>query len=200
MRSKNSEAVAKKNTFWNELRVKNNYTYKDLADTLNASIGNVGNWFSGRIVPTEKRTRDICDLFGVDYDTGRAEFIKANKSWKSDWKSDRGTVLYVPELPKTSLEDDPQEGPNTPTTEPTPTDFPKAITFDFTDPEAAKVSEGATRDTANTILKYFYDKLDFDDFVKLQESLGGHGDPLKVIFQKVDFDDFMAISAQLSQG
>ena len=76
------QARADKHTFWNDLRIQNGYMYKDIADTLGVKESNVAKWFSGANLPDDKMIKDICDLFGVDFNLGKSEFINSKKNWK----------------------------------------------------------------------------------------------------------------------
>ena len=75
---------AAKTTFWNKLRVENDIKMTDIADMCKVSQGTVGNWFSGRQVPSEFHSNELSDLFGIDRNKGYQEFINSHKSWDSD--------------------------------------------------------------------------------------------------------------------
>ena len=68
-----------KDNFWSKERVKRNWTIKEVAEALG-----VGMWFTGQIMPNDVRVREICDLFGVDFNEGQLAFQKAHLEWKAD--------------------------------------------------------------------------------------------------------------------
>jgi transcriptional regulator with XRE-family HTH domain len=77
------EGTLVKETFWNKLRAANGYSYKELSVALGHDRSTIGSWFTGRSIPRKQFIKDICDLFGVDAETGEQEFIKAYKEWES---------------------------------------------------------------------------------------------------------------------
>ena len=176
---KKLEAKATKNTFWNNLRIKNGMTYKDLSETMNKSVGNLGNWFSGRCMPCDSDITDLCDLFGVDFEVGKAEFAKANDAWSSSRNASK-EVEYVP-VP----------GSISATAE-------EEITFEEDEPEAATKPSAMSWSTRDDILRHFYGKVEYEEYSQLQAALDGKGDPLAMLYGKISFDDFIAISQKFS--
>jgi hypothetical protein len=41
-------------------------------------------WFTGQLMPSDRRVREVCDLFGVDFNEGQLAFQKAHLEWKAD--------------------------------------------------------------------------------------------------------------------
>lgn len=71
------KAYARKNTsmtFWNELRIKNNYNLKDLADVLGISVSRLSIVFTGAQMPSRTFSDKCSQLFGVDPEVGYKEF------------------------------------------------------------------------------------------------------------------------------
>ena len=74
-------AHGKKDTFWNQVRVKSNITQKEVAQYLGCSKSLAGFFFSGQLVPKDEYMDKLCDLFNVDRIVGEREFRKANREW-----------------------------------------------------------------------------------------------------------------------
>lgn len=73
----NVKAYTRKNTsmtFWNQLRIRNNYGLKDLADVLGISVGRLSNVFIGVVMPSRAFSDRCCQLFGVDPNDGWKQF------------------------------------------------------------------------------------------------------------------------------
>lgn len=77
------KASMKKQTFWNEIRVKANCRYSDIADLIGRSQSFCSMLFSGELMPVDKTIEKLCDFFDVDFDTGKREFEKAHREWVS---------------------------------------------------------------------------------------------------------------------
>ncbi len=69
--------------FWNKLRVDRNIRYKDIAELYGGCASRWGSYFSGQIMPADEQIHQLCDLFDVDFETGKAEFEKAHANWES---------------------------------------------------------------------------------------------------------------------
>lgn len=74
-------AHGKKDTFWNQVRVKSNITQKEVAEYLGCSKSLAGFFFSGQLVPKDEHIDKLCELFGVDRILGEREFRKAHRDW-----------------------------------------------------------------------------------------------------------------------
>ena len=73
----NVKAYARKNTsmtFWNELRIRNNYNLKDLSDVLGVSLGRLSRVLTGKEMPSRTFSDKICQLFGVAPNDGWTQF------------------------------------------------------------------------------------------------------------------------------
>lgn len=175
---KKSTARSSKSTFWNELRVKNGYSYQDLADTLGHDISVVGKWFTGHTVPKEKSLKELCDLFGVDYALGKEEFIKACKATKSNKhkkskhtnKVKKSTADAV--VPKNDTNSD--------------ADI-------FTNDPIKTIESSIMR----KILKLVYNKLDFDDYENLRTRMLEGDDPREILYNKISFDAYIEFAYTL---
>lgn len=85
MRTKNPDGKnqwAPKATFWRTVRDKTSYTNQQIAEAVGLSKGgNVPTYLSGAMLPSKPLAQKFCKLFGVPYDVGEAEFVKAREEY-----------------------------------------------------------------------------------------------------------------------
>lgn len=161
-------------TYWNDLRLKNGYKLSDIAITLGTSVSNVGKWFSGRYVPCDKDIHDICDLFGVDYEEGKSEFIKARDSWKSGRTGKNRFGLSDGETPNSAKcckdFDNAESAPS--------------VTIDISDGNLARAND--------ELLKLIYGKISWDAYETAR--VAGVGENLlEALYNKISFEEFDSI-------
>ena len=77
-------AHAFKDNFWSKLRVEKGYKIREVAECIGKSEKQTGMYFSGQQLPNPATIALICDLFGVDFQQGTEEFVKANDAWKAE--------------------------------------------------------------------------------------------------------------------
>ena len=98
--SKNSSA--RKDTFWNRVRVEKGIKIREVAEFLHRHGGSVGMYFSGQVMPDENTIRTLCDFFDVEFDKGVLEFQHANRNWKAEHnaklKYRSNTPVAIPEM------------------------------------------------------------------------------------------------------
>ena len=160
----------RKQTFWNDLRVKNGYKLEDLADAFGTSLSNVGKWFSGKYVPNDAKIHDICDLFGVDFEKGKAEFINARSAWHSDKHQTKHK--------------------NAPCTESVCVDD-KCASTKLPDNSSCKIN------SKKDLFRYLYGNISFDDYERLRENPDDTGNLLELVYGIVSFDVFDELYNQL---
>ena len=169
---KKQTARSSKSTFWNELRVKNGYSYQELADTFGHDTSVIGKWFTGGAVPREKSMKEVCELFGVDYSLGKDEFIKAyearkskrHKNSKRTNRVEKSTAVAI--VPKKTIDSN--------------TDI-------FTNDPIKTIESSIMR----KILKSFYNTLDFDDYENLRTRMLEGDDPREILYNKISFDAYI---------
>lgn len=73
-----------KDTFWNRLRLQKGIPTKQLAKMLGIkSVYFIYTWFSGQHVPSDNHIRKLCEIYEVDYEKGKQEFLDAHAGWYS---------------------------------------------------------------------------------------------------------------------
>lgn len=104
---------ARKDTFWNKIRVEKELTLKEVGEYLHLTVTPVGMYFSGQLMPNDNVIRQLCDLFDVDFHTGNLEFQHAHREWKAERNqslkySAKGAVVKT-EVPSFEVRDDGEE-------------------------------------------------------------------------------------------
>ena len=211
----NKIAKGSKRTFWNDLRVKNNYLYSELGEALGVSGSTVGNWFSGRSIPSPDNLKNVCDLFGINYDEGYERFVEANRAWDSE----RGHMIFdmYPDG-HTKGEKKPKKvtkkvGRKKKTAESGLTDLSELTPIESlavvsVEPSATKlceeviVEEDSTTNTvldtpkaSFSVLEYFYGKLGYDEYENLRTFVVSGGNPLQLLYGKLGFDEYDKIDS-----
>lgn len=77
-------AFARKDTFWNKLRVEKGLTTKEIGELINEDGKKISAYFTGFLMPEENVIRELCDLFDIDYHTGNLEFQHAHRQYKAE--------------------------------------------------------------------------------------------------------------------
>lgn len=85
---------AKKDNYWSKQRVEKGLKLKEVAELLELNEKIVAAYFSGFLMPADATITALCDLFGVDYNTGKLEFQHAHRQWKAEHNN--GAVYKTP--------------------------------------------------------------------------------------------------------
>ena len=170
---KQNEARATKSNFWNNLRVKNNYSYADLASALDLAPSTVAMWFCGKVMPNAKHIQSLCELFGVDCNVGTQEFTNACNTWKSTRpaKQPKNEVKLVPMVasdPLTSLSDSPKN------------------------PEVIEYS------SITDVFESLYGIVTYAEYEHFRALLLDGNDALETIYGKVPYETYIAIYNKLN--
>ena len=94
--SNHRKAFTFKDTFWSKLRIEKDYSLQEVAEVVGMSDASIGQYFTGATIPKKRTMHDLCDLFGVDYDTGELEFQRAHAAWKAEHNK---TLKYSARVP-----------------------------------------------------------------------------------------------------
>lgn len=90
---------AAKDTFWNKERIKRNWSIEYVAKEIGVPRGTIGNWFSGYHAPRDdSQIQALCNLFGIDFDTGYNAFYRSERTWKSSGCSYYGDSNFWSDL------------------------------------------------------------------------------------------------------
>lgn len=157
------DAKFRKLTFWNELRVKYGYSYQDISDILDKDATTIGKWFTGQSIPPRKHSDELCDLFGIDHDTGYSEFVEFHTMWKSSRKSKNTESMPMVEI---GFESD-------------------------RDPEPKNEQPIALNSTNIKMLKTVYGKFSFEDYENLRTLMLEGDDPREILYGKISFEEYI---------
>lgn len=69
------------NTFWNDLREKNNLSLEEISEMTGVSPATISKNFSGRNLPRNSLIEKYCKLFEIPFEEGKAEFQKAHAQY-----------------------------------------------------------------------------------------------------------------------
>ena len=175
--------ITRKTTFWNNLRTERNVEFKELGEFMDMSYSTICKWFTGNSVPMDKHIKTLCDFFDVDFETGKAEFIKANNEYVSS-RSPENLDEHIEVADQVMLSNDEVS------------DSKKDVTEILEDEGFAKASEVVCPES--TILKMVYGKIPYDTFFKfITLVVDGTGNPLEEIYGQVTFEEYETIRSIL---
>ena len=170
--------------FWINKRKDANLTMKDVCEILNIKKdkSTVAKYFTGEILPTDDVINSLCQIFDVDFATGKHEFEKAYDVWHEKKKSDNAHKANCPAAPKneTTASDDMKNLP------------------DYVAVSPKKLNAICT---PNDIGKAIYDKVSYEEFCTIMTMIDTNtalDDLPKMIYRKVDYDTFNSILEAIS--
>jgi transcriptional regulator with XRE-family HTH domain len=166
-----------KDNFWSRKRVECDMKIKEVGEAINQPLKRVGQYFTGQALPNDDIIHDLCDLFDVDFVTGKREFINANKIWVGEHDKDLVSCKRVNKQKKATVKGDELKELDNPTK-----------TLDV--------------DTINYIATKIYGKVDYQEFTRIIDllSLGTElSKLLDMVYGRVDFNVFMLLD-DLSRG
>lgn len=73
-----------KDNFWSRKRVENKMTIAEIAELIGESDKTVSAYFTGFLMPHDNSIENLCELFSVDFATGKLEFQHAHRSYKAE--------------------------------------------------------------------------------------------------------------------
>lgn len=171
------EGTSLQDTFWNRLRAKSGWSYKDLAETVGKSRSMIAQWFTGAIMPTNDSIQTLCELFGITYQEGYEGFADAHRAYspkygraKSETVSEEQTSVHF-----------------------TPRDVGDPSTIATTKQKVKTVET----DTSVSILRSMYGVLSYEDYEAVRRALLENKDPLAIIYNKVPYEQFMSIRSSI---
>lgn len=137
-------------TFWNRKRVEFGFSQKQLSDYLGVSNASVGHYMVGRYIPSDEIISLLCKLFNIDFDLGKKEFQESFDKFHTN-SSKSEVVTAEPEV--------------------TDTEDVFKFAYDVLDyPEFMDYYQKiANKDL--TALKYVYNKVDVDTYIKIYKIL-----------------------------
>lgn len=84
MRKDRNTPFTKKDNYWSKQRVEKGLKLREVAEMLGIREKLIAAYFSGFLMPKDDTIKALCDLFEVDYHTGRLEFQHAHRQWKAE--------------------------------------------------------------------------------------------------------------------
>lgn len=177
-----------KDNFWSRKRVECNMKVTEVGEAIDQPYKRVGQYFTGQTLPDDDIIHALCDLFDVDFVTGKQEFINANKIWVGEHDKDLISGKIV-NRPKKSAANK-------------PTKKKKSIAEK---PEPEKIdnpTKPLDADTIDYIATKIYGKVDYQEFFRIIDllSLGTElSKLLDMVYGRVDFNVFMLLD-DLSRG
>ena len=173
-------ALSKTDTFWAKKRLEAELSIEDVAEAVGAKRSTIGNSFLGVFVPSDELIRKLCDLFDVDFEEGKAEFIKAHNEKHS--KKLQKPLVDITEVPTVTESEKQAEASVNVEPEDTPSVSPVNLGSD--------------------LLQLIYGKLPYAEFMEIVViTKGGYAkDPLQTLYGRVDFDTFNKIAEVLKGG
>lgn len=94
------------NTYWNGIKEKSDLPLRTVAKLCDTTINTVHNNFTGVTMPRDNLIKNYCELFKVDFDEGKQEFIKAYEAKHPGNLVDITTYKYTirREIPEVNLD------------------------------------------------------------------------------------------------
>lgn len=177
-----------KDNFWCRKRVECNMKVSEVGEAIDHPYKRVGQYFTGQALPDDDVIHAICDLFDVDFVTGKQEFINANKIWVGEHNKDliSGKIVNKPKKSAANK----------------PTKKKKSV---VEKPQSQKIdipTKTLDADTITYIATKIYGKVDYQEFTRIIDllSLGTElSKLLDMVYGRVDFNVFMLLD-DLSRG
>ncbi len=140
-----------KQSWWNEAMANAGLTSAEVAEKLGVNKTTVNSWTAGKNVPTDHNLTKLCELLGIDYDTGKRHFT-------DDLTGDNTTDTNIVSLPvqadtekRAAPADEPKQPKHTAET---------AKTAQTARPQPIKKSESGEFD----IFRLAFTLFEYDDF------------------------------------
>ena len=156
--------------FWTEKRNSAGVTNTDIREYLKLSkdTTTIAKYFTGEIMPKDDTIKAICNMFDVDFATGKAEFEKINADYHN--KPQKTAEVANTVVPSVTV---------------APVVVPETTT--------KKKSETIKPDINDDVIKCIYGEVSYDEFFTIKDLIDSNtGDErlLELIYGKVDCDIF----------
>jgi hypothetical protein len=93
--------VTRKATQWGQLRKIHGYKNYEIAETLGHDQAVVSGWFTGRLMPNDENIKELCELFGEDFEKGKQMFLDDYQpSGKRKTIEPKQQAYYIPNIPE----------------------------------------------------------------------------------------------------
>ena len=92
--------VTRKATQWGQLRKIHGYKYCEIAETLGHDQALVSGWFTGRLMPNDENIKELCELFGEDFEKGKQMFLDDYQPSGKPKEVLPKQAYYIPNIPE----------------------------------------------------------------------------------------------------
>lgn len=166
--------------FWNDLRESQKLTLNDLEAITSIPHSSLGKWFSGFTKPKDNSIRILCDIFNVDFEEGKREFLKAYSERHTSNISETDNKLETP------IEDNQPH---------------HWLGSDLDKVSNKKAEEKPQRNLDSVVMRKLYGKVPYDIFFNfISYVANGSGDPLEEIYGKVSYEEYECIRSIIIDG
>lgn len=92
--------VTRKATQWGQLRKIHGYKNCEIAETLGHDQALVSGWFTGRLMPNDDNIKELCELFGEDFERGKQMFLDDYQPSGKPKTIEPKQAYYIPNIPE----------------------------------------------------------------------------------------------------
>ena len=184
-----------KDTYWNKLRVERGYKLKELAEVLDMNLGTLGAFFTGQSMPKDETIKAICDLFGIDFGTGKLAFEHAHRAWDAEHKR---TYRLPPNKDGKSTVQDIHAQEVLAVAEQFNQKVERSGDVDIK--VVADPIDYSLLERADKVLELLYTRISYDEFKKCYRAIMEGKDIRRVLFDIVDFDTYTFACKVLSEA
>lgn len=96
--------VTRKQTQWGKLREIHGYKNCEIAETLGHDQALVSGWFTGRLMPNDENIKELCELFGEDFERGKQMFLDDYQPSGKRKTIEPKQAYYIPNIPEEPLQ------------------------------------------------------------------------------------------------
>lgn len=185
---------SKYDNLWSDARKAAGMRNEDIADIFKVNQATVANWFSGHSMPAEDKIKNLCELFGIEFDAGYEAFADANVLWCLT--HNRPVASRFSDRVERVASDANLAVPiteNTPKHRRKSSDCQVSAQVEPSDMNLSQFSTPVPNTAFEKLAPYLYGKVTYEEYEGLRENISGVGDPMELLYGKVSFDEYMKI-------
>ena len=146
--------VTRKATQWGQLRKIHGYKNCEIAETLGHDQALVSGWFTGRLMPNDDNIKELCELFGEDFERGKQMFLDDYQPSGKRKSIEPKQAYYIPTI-------------SNPDYIPTTSDMPKELGLPF----VVEDSEPKQFNDCIELAAFLHDKVSMDIIMIMMKSM-----------------------------